>query len=433
MTKIIEKPFWWEDALPVDLPDAEMPKRTDALVIGGGFAGLMAALELRKAGVEVTLLEKHWPGHGASSRNCGFLMRSVKGTISSDLNSLFHGVKRSELLLEGRKAHDSVLDLIEREDIYCGLRQRGRLVMATSKSAFQTMESSLEEQDKHLGKLDAYMLSQEDLHTEMGGRASEMYYGAKVEPKHYDLNPGQLAAGMIQRISELGVTICSATQLESVEPQPNGNFRVKTDKGDITAEHVVWATQGYSGAETGPLQKKIFPALAHAAVTEPLPKDLLEELLPNLRAVVDTKQMFFCFRPCDKDARLVMASDYFRMDDGITQANRILKSYRKLFPQLNDIKAEYCWKGYIPTTSDELPHIWKNEGMHYCASSSFSMAIYLGSKMAKRILNAGDTETVFDNMTTPNFPFYSGNPSLITRIVKNVFNGLDYLNVAVPK
>jgi glycine/D-amino acid oxidase-like deaminating enzyme len=433
MTKIIEKPFWWEDALPVDLPDAELPKRTDALVIGGGFAGLMAALELRKAGVEVTLLEKHWPGHGASSRNCGFLMRSVKGTISSDLNSLFHGVKRSELLLEGRKAHDSVLDLIKRENIDCGLRQRGRLVMATSKSAFQTMESSLEEQDKHLGKLDAYMLSQEDLYTEMGGRASEMYYGAKVEPRHYDLNPGQLAAGMIQRISELGVTICSATQLESVEPQPNGNFRVTTDKGDITAEHVVWGTQGYSGAETGSLQKKIFPALAHAAVTEPLPKDLLKELLPNLRAVVDTKQMFFCFRPCDKDARLVMASDYFRMDDGITQANRILNSYRKLFPQLNDVKPEYCWRGHIPMTSDELPHIWKNEGMHYCSSSSFSMAIYLGSKMAKRILNAGDTETVFDNMTTPNFPFYSGDPSLITRVVKNVFNGLDYLNVAAPK
>jgi len=116
---------------------------------------------------------------------------------------------------------------------------------------------------------------------------------------------------------------------------------VSTNRGNITAEHVVLATQGYSGEETGFLQRKIFPFLAHVVATEPLPQSLLEELLPTLRAVVDTKQMFYNFRPCDKESRLILASHYLRTDDNYTQSNRILNAYRKLFPALEKIEAEY--------------------------------------------------------------------------------------------
>lgn len=432
MNKIIEKSFWWEDVLPVNLPEPALPQKTGVAVIGGGFAGLSAALELRHSGVEVTLIEKNWPGYGACSRNVGFVMDRVEGT-TGDLNELFHGVKKSDLIREGRHAYDYVLELIMQENISCGLRQRGKLVLATSKSAYETMADNLRRQEKQFGTAGAYMLPKQDLYKEIGGRAGEIYYGAKIEPNHHDLNPGQLAAGMIQRLSDSGATICSSTQAESVQRLPNGTYAISTNRGSITAEHVVLATQGYSGEETEFLQKRIFPFLSHVVATEPIPKDLLAELLPTLRGVVDTKQMFFCFRPCDNESRLLLASNYLRTDDNYTQSNRILSSYRKLFPELENINAEYCWHGNLALTSDHLPHIGTHEGMHFCATGSFSMALYLGAKIAKRILDADDSSSLFDNMPIQKFPLYSGNPALLYRGMRMVFGGLDFLNIAAPK
>ena len=419
--------------MPVSTPDFSLPQRTDVAIIGAGFAGLSAALELQRAGVEVTLIEKDWPGHGACSRNLGLVMDRIDGTTTGDLDGLVHDVKKCDLIREGRVAHDYVLELIKRHNINCGLRQRGKLVLATTKSAYETMADTLERLKKQFGSIDAYMVPKQDLDKEIGGRANKIYYGAKVQPEAYDLNPGQLTAGLVQRLADSGTAICSSTQLESVQRQSNGTFTISTNRGNIAAEHVVLATQGYSGAETGFLQKKIFPFLAHVVATEPMPQDLLKELLPTLRGVVDTKQMFFNFRPCDKETRLILASHYLRADDNHTQSNRILNAYRKLFPELENIEAEYCWYGNLALPSDHLPHIGTQDGVHFCATPSFSMALYLGSKMAKRILKTDDAGTSFDNMPTQNFPFYSGNPSLLYRGLRMLFNGLDYLNVAAPK
>jgi NADPH-dependent 2,4-dienoyl-CoA reductase/sulfur reductase-like enzyme len=46
-------------------------RRASVAVIGGGFTGLSAALHLAENGVDVTVLEAHEPGWGASGRNGG--------------------------------------------------------------------------------------------------------------------------------------------------------------------------------------------------------------------------------------------------------------------------------------------------------------------------------------------------------------------------
>jgi len=433
MKELKESSLWWENTLPVSIPDSSPPQRTDVVIVGAGFAGLSAALELQSAGVEVTLIEKEQPGHGACSRNLGLVMDRIDGTTTGDLDGLVHGVKKYDLIKQGRVAHDYVLELIKRENISCGLRQRGKLVLATTKSAYETMANTLERIKKQFGTVDAHMVPKQDLHGEIGGQASKIYYGAKVQPDAYDLNPGQLTAELIRRLSDSGTTICASIQLESLQRQSNGSFTISTNRGNITAEHIVLATQGYSGVETGFLQKKIFPLLAHVVATEPLPQELLKELLPTLRGVVDTKQMFYNFRPCDTESRLILASHYFRTDDNYTQSNRILNAYRKLFPELENIKAEYCWNGNLALPGDHLPHIGTHDGIHFCATPSFSMALYLGSKMAKRILKADDADTLLDNMPTKDFPFYSGDPSLLNWGLRMLFDGLDLLKVSAPK
>jgi len=54
-----------------DHPKLEGDLRTDVVVIGAGYTGISAALELAQRGYEVVVLEAHRVGWGASGRNGG--------------------------------------------------------------------------------------------------------------------------------------------------------------------------------------------------------------------------------------------------------------------------------------------------------------------------------------------------------------------------
>lgn len=426
-------PLWWESSLPVPLADAGLPERVDVAVIGGGFAGLTAALELARAGTRVALIEKHWPGYGACSRNLGLVVERVDGTTTGELDTELHGVPRHELIAEGQRAYDFVLDLIEREQIECGLRDRGKLVLATTKSAYDTMAAYLERHHKAFGPYDVYMIPGTELQKEIGGEASTHYFGAKVLPGHHDVNPGQLTAGLVNALTETEATILSNTECLSIERLQDNRFRLTTSKGETLADQIIVSTQGYSGAASGALRRQIFPFLAHVVATEPLGADLMAELLPTLRSAVDTRQMFYNFRPCDREKRLLLASNYLRTSSDRVQAERILKTYQRLFPQLKGIEAEYCWHGNLALSADSLPHIGADHGMHYCATGSFSMALYLGSKMAQKILGLDDAKSVLDGIPLRNFPLYNGRPGLLYILLRAVFGALDLARVAAPK
>ncbi|MDX9912436.1 MAG: FAD-binding oxidoreductase [Phycisphaerales bacterium] len=49
----------------------------DLLIIGAGVCGLSAAIHAKAAGLRVVIVERHFLGSGASSRNAGFLMRGA--------------------------------------------------------------------------------------------------------------------------------------------------------------------------------------------------------------------------------------------------------------------------------------------------------------------------------------------------------------------
>ena len=67
------EPWWWEGA-PRPAGDAfAVPKDGDVAIVGGGFTGLSAALELARNGRKVVVLDAGDLGQGASSRNGGMI------------------------------------------------------------------------------------------------------------------------------------------------------------------------------------------------------------------------------------------------------------------------------------------------------------------------------------------------------------------------
>ena len=71
------RPWWWEEAEPPDR-DNVMPDRAAVAIVGGGYAGLSAALTLRRLGHQVVVLDAERIGWGAASRNGGMVSGVLK-------------------------------------------------------------------------------------------------------------------------------------------------------------------------------------------------------------------------------------------------------------------------------------------------------------------------------------------------------------------
>ena len=94
------RPYWWEAYAPAAGELAEVPREARVAIVGGGYAGLAAALELAKHGVAAVVLERGAPGIGASTRNGGSVSGGVNIGKSFTGRSADVEPERAERLLE---------------------------------------------------------------------------------------------------------------------------------------------------------------------------------------------------------------------------------------------------------------------------------------------------------------------------------------------
>ncbi len=65
------EPFWWEAARPGTEHHRDLPNVTEVFIVGSGYAGLSAALELAREGRTVTVVDALAFGGGGSTRSGG--------------------------------------------------------------------------------------------------------------------------------------------------------------------------------------------------------------------------------------------------------------------------------------------------------------------------------------------------------------------------
>lgn len=97
--------------------------------------------------------------------------------------------------------------------------------------------------------------------------------GAIQHPDDGYIQPADLTQAMAKGARSRGAEIYRNTTVTGIEQQPNGEWIVKTDQGDITCEHVVSATGNFArktGAMVG-LDIPVIPVEHQYIVTEPHP------------------------------------------------------------------------------------------------------------------------------------------------------------------
>jgi glycine/D-amino acid oxidase-like deaminating enzyme len=401
------RPYWWEQYTPQTLPEIALPKDVRVAVVGAGYAGLSAALELARQGVECIVLDSAEPGFGASTRNGGM----VSGGVNVGKRYMSRAMAPEEaapFLNDAADAFTHIENLITREKIDCGWHKRGYFLGAWCQSHFDAMAKKVDALNKE-ARSDSYIVPRDAQRAEIG---SDYYHGGMVVQRAAHLHPALLFKAMLELAQKAGVAIASKTAVTGLVQNSDGSWVVTTPRGSIRAGDVIIATNGYTGDVTPGLKRRVVPVGSYIIATEELPSDLAASLSPRNRSFADTRRVLTYYRMSPDGKRLIFGGRAkFGHTDPVTTAPLLHCFMIDRFPQLRDVKITHSWTGNVAFTLDEMPHMGKFENLHYalgCNGSGIAMMSYLGHQTARKILGKVNRICAFDQTEFPSHPLFNG-------------------------
>jgi glycine/D-amino acid oxidase-like deaminating enzyme len=409
-------PYWWEAYHPTAQDPLDLPQRVRVAIVGGGYGGLSTALEAAKQGVDCVVLEAAELGFGASTRNGGGVSGGVNIGKSFSGKSLDPESERAHAVLaDGADAFSLIERLIGEEGINCHWKKTGRFVGAWTPAHYASQAKKIASLND-AAKSEAYMIPRERQREEM---ASDYYYGGMVVERSANLHPALYYKGLLDACRARGVPVCARAPVQKITKRDDG-WLVRTERGEVQADEVVIATNGYTGDLTPELKRRVVPLASHIIATEELPPALAASLIPKQRTLSDTRRVL-CYYRMSPDGKRMIFGGRARFTPVTPQESApILHRFMTdRFPQLRDVKITHAWTGNVAFTLDALPHMGRQDGMHYllgCNGSGVAMMTYLGWQTARKIAGVANRASAFDTEDFPTHRLYSGNPWFLPAI-----------------
>jgi gamma-glutamylputrescine oxidase len=327
----------------------------DVAVVGGGLAGLSAAIDLQRRGLDVLLLESQQVGFGASGRNGG---QAIHG-LACDQDV----IEQQLGLAEARRVWAmsiEALDLLRQRIAEHGIAcdwQDGWLGLATSPKKAAALAASAE----RLREVYGYGLR--PIAAAEVGRwiASPRYHGGVHDPRSGHLHPLKYTRGLAAAVARAGVRLHENTQVTALVQgaQPELRTRSAAGPGTVRARQVLLAGNVYlHGAEprlAPVLAPRVMPVGTYIACTEVLPRVTADALIPDRSAVCDTNFVLDYFRTTP-DHRMLYGG---RVSYSTMTPARLAESLRErmvhTFPQLAGTKVEFAWGGFVDISMNRAP------------------------------------------------------------------------------
>lgn len=400
--------YWLDDPnLEVPSYTSPLPQKVDVAIVGGGYTGLAAARVLAKHGASVAVLEQKTIGWGASSRNGGMLTPGIKAPTQTIFKR--YGPELGRAFWQASlEAIDLVETLIAEEEIDCDYDRRGYMALAYKPAHFRAMEERAKWFEEELGYRQR-VVSAAEIASEIG---SGVYHGGVVSGAGAGLQPAKYVIGMGRAAARAGACLCERAAVRQLE-RMQGGYRVHTDRGVLSADEVLIATNGYTGSLVEKLKPRVFPVGSYIIVTEPLDDALQNELSPQGRVFYDSKNFLNYFR-LTADGRMLFGgrNDLSTGLDLVESAARLRRRMVTVFPQLERIPVTHSWTGHLGLTFDLMPHIGNIEGITYAlgyGGHGITIATYVGTE-AGLLLSGQKGNSPFQEIPHPTLFFYRKRP-----------------------
>ncbi|MHB1216717.1 MAG: NAD(P)/FAD-dependent oxidoreductase [Alphaproteobacteria bacterium] len=417
-------PYWWEAAPRPQAPEKPLPAEADVVIVGSGYTGTSAALTLARNGRGVLLLDAEDPGHGASSRNAGYVGRTLWHKFDA-LGSKFGKDVSKDLAGQAIESHNYVVNLIEKEQIRCYFNYCSRFIAAYTPSHYKKLAKDYKKLREAGLEMNIEMVPREQQRSEIG---SDRYYGGMLLHGTGTVHPGLYHLGLLERATASGAEVHGRTKVTNIV-RDGDRFSVTTSRGTVKAKDVVVATCGYSGPEVKWFQRRILPIRLFQIATEPLPKETLDRLIPRGRALLDSKTNIYWFRRSPDGTCLIVGGRTGVEEGGLTgKAKALHRAMVEVFPELENVKLTHCWEGQTGFSFDQLPHIGTHDGVHYAmgyCGVGMPMGTYLGHKVGLKVLGKPEGKTPFDGRPFPSRPYYWGKPWFLP-FVMAYYNFMDW-------
>lgn len=324
----------------------------DVCVVGGGYAGVSAALELAARGYAVVLIEAQRIGWGASGRNGGQVIVGFGSDGERAIEKQFprEDARRAwDISLEGLHL---LRERIQRHAIDCEW-QPGFLSLAVKPAKSRALREWMD----HVMQRYGYPLEWIGPGDIGQWVASERFDSGVFDPGSGHLHPLKYCLGLAAAAQAAGVRIHehSAAYVIHRGDRPV----VKTAQGEVRCRFVILAGNVYLaeyGDDVAPeVSARIMPVGTYMIATEPMGQERADVLMRGRPAASDTNFVLDYFRLSADHRLLFGAGDSYSATAPRNLIARIRKSMLGVFPQLAELEIPYAWGGFVDITMNKAP------------------------------------------------------------------------------
>ena len=377
--------------------------RADVCVIGAGFTGISAALELAERGASVVVLEAARVGWGASGRNGGQIVNGYSRGL--DVIARRYGAQAAEALggmaLEGGQI---IRDRVATYTIDCALTPGGVMTAFTARQ-MRGLEHERQVWARH-GHAGMELVDQAGL---AGIVRTDRYVGGLVDPLGGHMHPLNLVLGQAAAVEQLGGRIHEDSRVIDIET--GAAPVVRTASGTVRANHVLVCGNAYLGQLLRQqIGGKIMPVSSQVMATEPLDPAMLEALLPANYCVEDANYFLDYFRRTPDHRLLYGGGTVYGGADPASIEGKIRPLMLKTFPSLANVRVEYAWSGNFALTLPRIPHVGRITPTvlfsHGDSGHGVTTTHLLGRLLGEAVLGRAERFDAF--ATLPYLPFPGG-------------------------
>ena len=372
-----------------------MRSQARVVVIGGGVVGVSCLYHLTRAGVnDCLLIEKNELTSGSTWHAVGHVTTYANSWLG---------------MRAGNYAWRLYKDLEEALDYPITFHHTGSFWPAHTQERMDLFQHLVGVSKSAGFELDILTPDEmESLHPYY--TTSRSVIGAIHDPYESDLDPSQLTQALAKGARDGGAQVARFTRVVGIERIRGGEWKIKTDQGDVFCEYVVNAT-GFYGAETAALLDQQIPVvtLQHQyLVTEsiaqlnndPAPFPIVRD--PDIRYYARREGTGFLFGSYAHRGQIGFADgvpDDFAhqlFPDAVDEIAEVLEAAAEHIPLLEHAGIQRMVNGPVPYTPDAMPLCGPAYGLpnffHACA---IQVGIIQSAAVGKAItewVTEGETE-----------------------------------------